>query len=252
MSGGIGSLVASGPLILAVPVALAAGAVTFLSPCCLPLVPGYLSYVTGMSGVDASEASDVPGAAAAAAAGASPGNLAMAADGGSVATATYRAAAGMPSRSRVVAGAMLFVLGFSVLFASYGVLFGGLGTALLEPSAGGDPDPRRRDDRARPDVRRRLRPVHDHRADRAPVVAPARRAGRGAAARHHVRADLDAMHRPDADGGPAAVRDVRHGGPRRVPRVRVRARHRDPVPDRRDRLPAGHEPCSASPGGTPG
>ena len=131
MSGGIGSLVASGPLILAVPVALAAGAVTFLSPCCLPLVPGYLSYVTGMSGVDASEASDVSGAAAAAAAGASPGNLAMAADGGSVATATYRAAAGMPSRSRVVAGAMLFVLGFSVLFASYGVLFGGLGTAVL-------------------------------------------------------------------------------------------------------------------------
>ena len=46
----IGSLVGSGPLILAVPVAAAAGAVTFLSPCCLPLVPGYLSYVTGMSG----------------------------------------------------------------------------------------------------------------------------------------------------------------------------------------------------------
>ncbi|MGC1286266.1 MAG: cytochrome c biogenesis protein CcdA, partial [Streptosporangiaceae bacterium] len=42
----IGSLVSSGPLILAVPVAAAAGAVTFLSPCCLPLVPGYLSYVT--------------------------------------------------------------------------------------------------------------------------------------------------------------------------------------------------------------
>src|SRR5215471_682058 len=46
----VGSLVASGPLILAVPVAAAAGAVTFLSPCCLPLVPGYLSYLTGMSG----------------------------------------------------------------------------------------------------------------------------------------------------------------------------------------------------------
>ena len=56
MIGGVGNLVASGPLILAVPVALAAGAVTFLSPCCLPLVPGYLSYVTGMSGADASGA----------------------------------------------------------------------------------------------------------------------------------------------------------------------------------------------------
>src|SRR5438552_11605119 len=53
MSGGIGHLVLSGPLILAVPVAAAAGAVTFLSPCVLPLVPGYLSYVAGMSGVDA-------------------------------------------------------------------------------------------------------------------------------------------------------------------------------------------------------
>ena len=50
MGGGIGHLVLSGPLILAVPVAAAAGAVTFLSPCVLPLVPGYLSYVACMSG----------------------------------------------------------------------------------------------------------------------------------------------------------------------------------------------------------
>jgi len=48
------SLVGSGPLLLAIPVAAAAGAVTFLSPCCLPLVPGYLAYITGMSGADAS------------------------------------------------------------------------------------------------------------------------------------------------------------------------------------------------------
>src|SRR5260370_40831057 len=53
MNGGVGHLVLSGPLILAVPVAAAAGAVTFLSPCCLPLVPGYLSYGTGMSGAAA-------------------------------------------------------------------------------------------------------------------------------------------------------------------------------------------------------
>ena len=56
MSGGIGHLILSGPLLFAVPVAAAAGAVTFLSPCVLPLVPGYLSYVTGMSGVDAQQA----------------------------------------------------------------------------------------------------------------------------------------------------------------------------------------------------
>src|SRR5258708_32962403 len=52
MSGGVGQLVMSGPLVLAVPVAAAAGAITFISPCCLPLIPGYLSYVTGMSGSD--------------------------------------------------------------------------------------------------------------------------------------------------------------------------------------------------------
>ena len=56
---GIGQLVTSGPLLLALPVAAAAGAVTFLSPCCLPLVPGYLSFVTGMAG--ASRAPGAPG-----------------------------------------------------------------------------------------------------------------------------------------------------------------------------------------------
>ncbi|WP_101786381.1 cytochrome c biogenesis CcdA family protein [Nonomuraea indica] len=42
-------VVASGSLLLAVPIAVLAGLVSFLSPCVLPLVPGYLSYVTGMS-----------------------------------------------------------------------------------------------------------------------------------------------------------------------------------------------------------
>jgi cytochrome c-type biogenesis protein len=135
MSGGVGSLVISGPLVIAVPVALAAGAVTFLSPCCLPLVPGYLSYVTGMSGTDASlAAGQVPAGGAdpagppgdGAAAGAAAGTAA-----GAVATATRAHAAQLPGRSRMLAGVALFVLGFSALFASYGVLFGGLGAALL-------------------------------------------------------------------------------------------------------------------------
>ena len=43
---------ANGSLLLALPVALLAGLVSFLSPCVLPLVPGYLSYVTGLSGAD--------------------------------------------------------------------------------------------------------------------------------------------------------------------------------------------------------
>jgi cytochrome c-type biogenesis protein len=46
----LGATVASGSLLLALPIAVLAGVVSFVSPCVLPLVPGYLSYVTGMSG----------------------------------------------------------------------------------------------------------------------------------------------------------------------------------------------------------
>jgi cytochrome c-type biogenesis protein len=141
MSGGVASVVLSGPLILAVPVAVAAGAVTFLSPCCLPLVPGYLSYVTGMSGTSGTSTerdetpaprTAAPAMAAAQTAGpavASP--LAGPADSAVAAAAPQAAPPAAAQRGRVVAGAMLFVLGFSVLFASEGVLLGGIGGKLL-------------------------------------------------------------------------------------------------------------------------
>jgi cytochrome c-type biogenesis protein len=126
----VGSLVSSGPLILAMPVAAAAGAVTFLSPCCLPLVPGYLSYVTGMSGDGARPASASAGTAQAGAGTAEGG-----ADPALAGTAPV-AALPVPRRGRVVAGTALFVLGFSVLFTVYGAAFGGLGHALLKHQAG--------------------------------------------------------------------------------------------------------------------
>ena len=47
--------VTSGSLVAAAPLAALAGLVSFLSPCVLPLVPGYLSYVTGMTGADLAE-----------------------------------------------------------------------------------------------------------------------------------------------------------------------------------------------------
>jgi cytochrome c-type biogenesis protein len=89
--------IVDGSLLLAAPVALAAGAVSFASPCVLPLVPGYLSYVTGLSGADL-----------AAPEGAGSGRR----------------------RGLVVAGACLFVLGFSVVFTSYGAFFGAVGDSL--------------------------------------------------------------------------------------------------------------------------
>ena len=129
----IGSLVSSGPLLLAVPVAAAAGAVTFLSPCCLPLVPGYLSYVTGMSGIGAQDAGNQQASAALASAqpvGARPAGAQPAGTGPGSSGAPPAGVPAPPPRSRVVAGTALFVLGFSALYTSYGLAFGSLGTAL--------------------------------------------------------------------------------------------------------------------------
>ena len=130
------NLVTSGPLILAIPVAAAAGAVTFLSPCCLPLVPGYLSYITGMSGAGAAR-SAAAGTGAEAGTGAA-GTAAAAADGGAVTTRTRAAVTGpaAPARGRAVAGTALFVVGFSLVFAVYGLALGGLGQLLKTHNTG--------------------------------------------------------------------------------------------------------------------
>jgi len=77
-----------GGILLASLVALIAGLVSFASPCVIPLVPGYLAYVSGVAG----------------------------------------------SKRKVFFGAFLFVLGFSVLFISYGALFGELGSRILNSS----------------------------------------------------------------------------------------------------------------------
>jgi cytochrome c-type biogenesis protein len=136
----ITQLVTSGPLLLALPVAAAAGAVTFLSPCCLPLVPGYLSFVTGMAGAGgpASPAAPPSDPAAPPSDPATPASdlatpasdPAASASGIAVAAPPLAATAAVPPRGRVVAGTALFVLGFSVVFMAYGAALGGLGHLL--------------------------------------------------------------------------------------------------------------------------
>jgi cytochrome c-type biogenesis protein len=74
----------SGFLLAALPIAIFAGLISFISPCVLPLVPGYLSFAAGYSN----------------------------------------------AKGRVFLGSVLFVLGFSVLFISYGALFGGIGAYI--------------------------------------------------------------------------------------------------------------------------
>jgi cytochrome c-type biogenesis protein len=82
---------ASGSLLLAIPVALIAGLVSFFSPCVIPLLPGYLSYATGLSGADLEHA----------------------------------------RRGRMLAGAVLFVLGFSAVYVVVGFTAGSFGTWLV-------------------------------------------------------------------------------------------------------------------------
>lgn len=137
----LGSLIVSGPMLLAIPVAAAAGAVTFLSPCVLPLVPGYLSYLAGMSG--SSVAAPAPDLPAVTTSEPEPmgkmAPVAVVADGGDgvvpvdtiVARAPVTPVRRAPARGRAVAGTALFVLGFSALYATYGVAFGSLGSLFL-------------------------------------------------------------------------------------------------------------------------
>ncbi|WP_322974783.1 cytochrome c biogenesis CcdA family protein [Actinacidiphila epipremni] len=82
--------VLTGALLAAIPIAAFAGLISFFSPCVLPLVPGYLSYMTGVTGTDLGQA----------------------------------------RRGRMLAGASLFVVGFSAVFVSGGALFGNFGQTL--------------------------------------------------------------------------------------------------------------------------
>jgi cytochrome c-type biogenesis protein len=82
----------TGSMLVAVPIAVVAGAISFFSPCVVPLLPGYLSYVTGLSAAEL----------------------------------------GSNRRGRMLAGTSLFVAGFSAVFILTGVLFGAIGNALLE------------------------------------------------------------------------------------------------------------------------
>ncbi len=83
-------LILSGSMWLAMPLALVAGLVSFLSPCVLPLVPGYLGYVSGVAA----------------------------------------------TRARVILGSLLFVLGFTAVFATLGTMAGGIGSILYADVAG--------------------------------------------------------------------------------------------------------------------
>ncbi len=117
---GAADAVLTGSLLVAVPLAVLAGLVSFASPCVLPLVPAYLSYVTGLP---PAPAGPVP-AGQPTTGPASDGRVGV---GVTTATASRRRTVGA-----TVLGTLLFVAGFTAVFVSYGALFGGLGSVLLE------------------------------------------------------------------------------------------------------------------------
>ncbi|WP_138757712.1 cytochrome c biogenesis CcdA family protein [Modestobacter altitudinis] len=125
--GGLGEtfagIVTDGSLLLAVAVAGLVGLISFASPCVLPLVPGYLGYVAGLTGAAATGQLPAAAVTATRATGTIVGAPSSAGPLGRSTTS---------DRRRVLAGALLFVLGFSVVFVSFGALFGGLGRLLLE------------------------------------------------------------------------------------------------------------------------
>lgn len=91
-------IASNGPLVIAVTVATLAGLVSFLSPCILPLVPGYLSYVTGMAGADLNDALHRPSKEA---------------------------------RGRIMLGTAGFVAGFTTVFIITSVVLANIGRALI-------------------------------------------------------------------------------------------------------------------------
>lgn len=135
----LSSFVVDGPLPLAAPVAAAAGLLSFLSPCVLPLVPGYLSYVTGLSGQDLAAPAAVPPATVPPATGTTASSAQVTTATVTTAMVSTTAAAGRGRRvGRVTAGSGLFVLGFTAVFVSYGAAFGDLGNRLTLHQQGVD------------------------------------------------------------------------------------------------------------------
>ncbi|MEU4471406.1 cytochrome c biogenesis protein CcdA [Micromonospora sp. NPDC023888] len=106
----------SGPLLLAIGAAALAGLVSFLSPCVLPLVPGYLSYVTGLAGADLE--------------GRRPAVDPAPATGG-VAVKERVARVGAV-KGRVFAGTLLFIGGFTVVFVASAILFASIGRVFFD------------------------------------------------------------------------------------------------------------------------
>ncbi|AZI59595.1 cytochrome c biogenesis protein CcdA [Nakamurella antarctica] len=110
LASGLGDTISSGPFVLAALLSVAAGAVSFASPCVVPLVPGYLSYLVGLVGSEN-------------AAGTSDSSSASTKSSGTVQTRKVTTA-------RAVRATVFFVLGFTAVFLAQSVLVLGISSTL--------------------------------------------------------------------------------------------------------------------------
>ncbi|MFK3981636.1 cytochrome c biogenesis CcdA family protein [Micromonospora sp. NPDC050397] len=124
------NLAESGPLLLAFGAAALAGLVSFLSPCILPLVPGYLSYVTGLAGadLDASRVRKGPQLSDSVVEGALPNASAEGESGGGGVAVAVRGAGAV--KGRVLAGTLLFITGFTIVYVLSAILAASAGQLL--------------------------------------------------------------------------------------------------------------------------
>ncbi|MBY8871966.1 cytochrome c biogenesis protein CcdA [Micromonospora sp. PLK6-60] len=125
-------LALSGPLLLAVGAAALAGLVSFLSPCVLPLMPGYLSYVTGLAGAELESARKGPLLTPPVEQGPPVNTSADRASGGLAVAAPPAARRVVAVKGRVLAGTLLFIAGFTFVFTSTAILFASFGRVFFD------------------------------------------------------------------------------------------------------------------------